>query len=699
MTYDVFISYSRLDRAYAVKLEQALAQATFANGQPVKVFRDERNLGIGEHVDVALPTAHNASAVVIVLWSENAAQSRWVYNEAIGAIFSLKYYPLMLDGFNSEGLPEVVRPINTGRLSVALADVPALVAEIERRKKARLPSKLQVEIHNSMPTSGQGDVLIGRETQLAMLHQAWAEGRTNMVVLDAMGGTGKSALINRFLGDLRNKDWGGAERVYAWSFYSQGTDDKRQGDADGFLNAALEWFGYRGKEVKGAERGRALAKVIREKRTLLVLDGLEPLQYPAHSQGKEGSLRVTGLEGQQKDNSVAELIKALADQMHGLVIVTTRIPIPELKTRTEPAVVRRELNQLSVDHGVTLLRTLGVKAGEEDFREVVELLGGHALSLNLLATYANTVINHLLPSTEEIRRLLLDPALGSQSYAMMRRYEILLEDRAKEQALGKGEEAQSADRQLALMYLVGLFDRPVEKEVIDVLQEQPIAGLTDAFDDLSPAKWKFAVDALRRIKLLLPEGAPGEIDAHPLIREYFGRRLRETRPEAFQAANARLYEHYKLKDIPQAYRDPLRYGLVALAAARGKDFQQWLGALMAGQLPEETQNELPPVLRGIAPEQLRAALDGLDNAGFNGGRARCAARQRESHGAVIRRRRQRLCRRPPGCGVHRGPLAARGAGCCMVLTKHARRIRGRLVGAGAFLRGAVRRTVQQTRAG
>lgn len=608
-TFDVFISYSRRDRQKAVELEQALAQKSFSNGQPVKVFRDERNLGVGEHVDVALPEAHNASAVVIVLWSESSAKSRWVYNEAIGAIFGLKYYPLKLDDFPSKDLPDSVRPFNAGRFSAALADVDALVAEIERRKKARLPSKLRVAIHNSMPTSGQGDLLIGREVELAMLHQAWSEGQTNMMVLDAMGGTGKSALINRFLADLGNPAghaWGGAERVYAWSFYSQGTDDKRQGDADGFFDAALQWFGYTDAPVKGAERGRRLARLIRDRRTLLVLDGLEPLQYPTGQHGLGGKLKDDGLEA---------LIKALADQMHGLVVITTRLRIPELNTRTEPAVIRRELHQLSVGAGVTLLRTLGVKADEKRFHAVVELLQGHALSLNLLATYCNTVTGHQLPSEHEIREALLDPELGEQTYVMMRRYEILLEERARE--VKRPGEGSAAGRQLALMYIIGLFDRPAEKAALDVLFEHPIEGLTDALEDLSPKQWAFAVKALRDQKLLLPESKPGEIDAHPLIREYFGRRLRETRPEAYRAANARLYEHYKLRDIPEAFHDPVRYGLMALAGARGLEvFQQVITALMADRFPAESREELPSTLRNIETEMLEAALDGLDEEGF-----------------------------------------------------------------------------------
>ncbi|MBV1693957.1 MAG: hypothetical protein KGP27_05800, partial [Hyphomicrobiales bacterium] len=387
------------------------------------------------------------------------------------------------------------------------------------------------------------------------------------------------------------------------------------GDADGFLNAALDWFQYRGKPIKGNERGRALAKLIRQKRTLVVLDGLEPLQYPAHSPGKEGSLRVTGLEGQQKDHSIAELIKALADQMHGLVVITTRIPIPELKTRTEPAVVRRALNQLSTDAGVTLLRLLKVKADEQDLRETVELLKEHALSLNLLATYSTKRLRGLLPVRKEIQDLIVDENLGNHSYVMMRRYEILLEDRARETR--GGPEASLAGRELALLYIIGLFDRPAEPDALAALKREPIAGLTDTFESWEGGRWDYTVAALRDLKLLLPEGAPGEIDAHPLVREYFGRRLRITRPEAFRAANLRLYEHYKLKDIPATYHDPVRYGLLALAGARGPDsFNRWLEALLQGAFPEDRKFLLPPVLRSITPHELRETISQLDDASF-----------------------------------------------------------------------------------
>ena len=36
---------------------------------------------------------------------------------------------------------------------------------------------------------------------------------------------------------------------------------------------------------------------------------------------------------------------------------------------------------------------------------------------------------------------------------------------------------------------------------------------------------------------------PDAIDAHPLIREYFAKQLRDTQPAAFRAAHSRLFDH------------------------------------------------------------------------------------------------------------------------------------------------------------
>jgi hypothetical protein len=64
---------------------------------------------------------------------------------------------------------------------------------------------------------------------------------------------------------------------------------------------------------------------------------------------------------------------------------------------------------------------------------------------------------------------------------------------------------------------------------------------------LSATEWRTLLARLRRARLLAGEDPhhPGQLDAHPLVREYFGDQLGGQRREAWQEGNRRLYEHYR----------------------------------------------------------------------------------------------------------------------------------------------------------
>ena len=53
---------------------------------------------------------------------------------------------------------------------------------------------------------------------------------------------------------------------------------------------------------------------------------------------------------------------------------------------------------------------------------------------------------------------------------------------------------------------------------------------------------------LRRTRLLAREDPhnPGHLDAHPLVREYFGEQLRSQRAEAWKECNRRLFNYYRM---------------------------------------------------------------------------------------------------------------------------------------------------------
>jgi hypothetical protein len=92
-----------------------------------------------------------------------------------------------------------------------------------------------------LPVSGPD--LFGRNAELQRLDEAWENPNTNIISFVAWGGVGKTALVNHWLKQRMARDnYRGAERVYGWSFYSQGTSE-RAASADLFIDQALRWFG------------------------------------------------------------------------------------------------------------------------------------------------------------------------------------------------------------------------------------------------------------------------------------------------------------------------------------------------------------------------------------------------------------------------------------------------------------------------
>ena len=77
---------------------------------------------------------------------------------------------------------------------------------------------------SKLPTTN--NPLFGREAELDNLNQAWQQ-HTHIYILQAMGGAGKTALMNQWLKDLAAAQFAGAQAVYTWSFYSQGSAEAK----------------------------------------------------------------------------------------------------------------------------------------------------------------------------------------------------------------------------------------------------------------------------------------------------------------------------------------------------------------------------------------------------------------------------------------------------------------------------------------
>jgi hypothetical protein len=142
------------------------------------------------------------------------------------------------------------------------------------------------------------------------------------------------------------------ERVFAWSFSAETSGPAGGASADEFVKAALEFFGDTEMAAGAAspsDKGARIAHLAAAYRTLLVLDGLEPLQHPLGP--REGSI---------KDLAIDALLMGLTHSRKGtaegvLCVVTTREPVAELRafhTTTAPEWV---LESLTPEAGAAVL--------------------------------------------------------------------------------------------------------------------------------------------------------------------------------------------------------------------------------------------------------------------------------------------------------------------------------------------------------
>jgi len=407
-----------------------------------------------------------------------------------------------------------------------------------------------------------GAEVFGRADEFALLDEAWDLDTTHIVSFVAWGGVGKSALVNKWVAGMAKDHYRGAERVYAWSFYSQGTH-QYAASSDDFIDKALRWFGDEAtaNSTRSAwDKGRRLAELVRQHRTLLVLDGLEPLQSGyGHNRGE-----IT-------DPAVAALIRDLARDNPGLCAISTRVALPGLE-RYAAHVEQRDLEQISDDAGRALLRVSGIKGTDAELQKMTRDFGNHALAINLLATYLRGMDGDPVVNAALIPDLDIPDDEGRHPRRVMERYARLFD--------GKCE--------LEILHMLGLFDRPASAKEINYLRTtRTIPHLSEQSRFTTERGWEQALAKLREARLIAPEhphtdatpglppnrrlatvgssststegpgqkatlleqdhgrpgGRPYPLDCHPLVREHFGERLKSIDPDAWRQGHSALYDY------------------------------------------------------------------------------------------------------------------------------------------------------------
>jgi hypothetical protein len=383
--------------------------------------------------------------------------------------------------------------------------------------------------------------LIGREHELNLLNAAWKGDLQELAAYPvisikhlpkvlsfvALGGEGKTSLVAKWAAELAAQGWPGCDAAFAWSFYSQGTKDQTAASSDLFLKEALLFFAASEEDKQFAasnagafEKGQRLARIVAARRCLLILDGLEPLQYAPTSP----------TPGELKDQGIAALLKGLATANHGLCIVTTRYSLPDLKAFWQTTAPEVTLLRLSRDAGVHLLKTLGVNGTTQELEAMVEDVKGHALTLALFGGFLKRAFHGDIRQRDRVKFEKADEKMdGGHAFRTMAAYEQwLLRD--------GGDEGR---REVAVLRLMGLFDRPADAGCLAALRSETIPGLTEPLTELAEDDWEYCLSGLETAKLLTvnrdASGALVSLDAHPHLREYFARQLRMQQPDAWRA--------------------------------------------------------------------------------------------------------------------------------------------------------------------
>jgi len=279
---------------------------------------------------------------------------------------------------------------------------------------------------------------------------------------------------------------------------------------------------------------------------------LESVQHPPGPMG-----------GHLKDITLAAFLSGLKHQEQGLCIITTQIALEGLATQG-PRVARIKLPPLTPQEGAELLVKLGVRGKQDELETAAREYGGHALSVALLGTYLHEWFDGDVKERFKIKPL-IDP--GARGRFPQDETPLLKGDeravrlaRTLVASYEKSFEEQGdpiAQTALAILRLLGLFDRPVEQEWLDFLREEPISGLTEPFFATAPnleETWQKALRRLRSAKLIYgsPKPAPmsAPLAAHPLICQYFANQLQEHFRDAALRAHSFLFNHFKTQVVP-----------------------------------------------------------------------------------------------------------------------------------------------------
>lgn len=344
----------------------------------------------------------------------------------------------------------------------------------------------------------------GRNKELDFLNKSLSQPDINTIAFIADGGVGKTSLISNWLIELEKSNFLGFEKIILVSFYSQGAE-RRLNTTSYFLDEAMKYLELNSITNSSWEKGRIVGKALGKKNSLIVLDGLEPLQdYDTYSKGKI------------RDSGLLSMLISLTKSSLGKCIITSRLSLPELK-RFGNKYFEKSLEQISTSTGVKILKNNRIKGIERDLESAVVDFGNHALTISLLSNWLYYHGQKDISSIENFEtQSTVQETTRNASIILRLFYNYYKADQ----------------KVLNVLISLGLFNKPIEKSILKLTLER------DNIDS--------ELIELRRKGLIYEESRNNDelVDCHPIVREYFDSVLDSDFHDKKKIYNTKLYKYY-----------------------------------------------------------------------------------------------------------------------------------------------------------
>ena len=366
-------------------------------------------------------------------------------------------------------------------------------------------------IYFNLPSASQK--LYGREEYLRQLDSAWADNSINVVVINSIGGMGKTSLVSKWATQFNSKNRLKPVRTLAWSFYRSEQMVIEESPIDQFFRFAYKNV-VRHKDVAeiSYDKISLLCESIRKEKTLIILDGIEVHQFPPGNK-----------IGRFKDERLRVFIQNLALNNNGLCILTTRVKPTDLEAYLNDSVKLIELQKLTDYEGAQFLKQIGVKGNINDLKEATFDFKGHPLSLKLLGNFLVASNDGDIVQQKSIERFVYDEEPdGKHACWVINSYEKWL------------KESPKGNRELNILYLLSVINRPVILNILVKIcsswpQKYEHNHIISDLKNLSISQWRLAINDLHDFGLLIvnDNNDSSLLSCHPIVIKYFFESLAE----------------------------------------------------------------------------------------------------------------------------------------------------------------------------